>query len=146
MRRKYWCIQTEEMSRHDWSGVGLGFRVRVRVEVRVRIRVRVRANPNPNPNPDYNHPDLVGQALKAVGEQLLLEGAELVVLEVARQHARCELDRVRHAERGAVVAPAHVVVGLRLLDDRVQLGQEGRDARAAARDTGVITREYRGDN
>ena len=85
------------------------------------------------------HPDggdvqagAVGQALEAVGQQLLLEGAELVVLKVAREHARSKLGRVRHPEGRAVVAPAYVVVGLRLLDDRVQLGQEGRHARAAA--------------
>eukprot|EP00964_Phaeocystis_antarctica_P082488 scaffold51734_cov60-Phaeocystis_antarctica.AAC.1 len=85
------------------------------------------------------HPDrgdvqagAVGQALEAVGEQLLLEGAELVVLKVAREHARSKLGRVRHPEGRAVIAPAHVVLGLRLLDDRVQLGQEGRHARAAA--------------
>ena len=62
--------------------------------------------------PDRRHVEarVVRDAHKAVGEELLLEGAELVVLEETRQAVVGETLRVHDAQRRAVAAPRGVPV------------------------------------
>ena len=73
----------------------------------------------------------VAKPPEPVRVQLLREGAELVVLEVAREHLAGEARRIDDGERGDLVAQGDDIGGL-ATEDLGQLRQKGWHAPAAA--------------
>jgi hypothetical protein len=70
--------------------------------------------------------------LAYIGVELADEAGEIVVLEVIGEEVARELGRAPHHEGGLVLAPGDDVVGGRVVDEVVRLGQEGGGHRAVA--------------
>ena len=79
-------------------------------------------------------PGGIRHALEAVDVELPDERAQVVVLEVERQHVLGELRPVNDLERVTMLTPADQVVAHRRRDDLEELDQEGCDLVELERD------------